>query len=664
MFIIASVSGKTKKESTLSDVQIEIRNIPDSHLKWLLQQLFRQRAKAIYIVIATTISIGLNMVRPILTGKLFSTLWNLYESRVKDNVFPEYSYLFNKMLVNPQVMTYAFLILGLGLLAFLVNISVGILNENVANRTERDIRQEFYESVQSKSMAFHDTAKVGELMSQATFDVRIINATISPGLRMLTQAIVSGIATFVILFTYDWRIACSVFVLLPIYIWALRDYAKKIQPLTEKVQKQFGKCNAVLQENVSGIRVVRAFTGERYETKKFEKEVEELKDDIIARGRRQALYFPPMILSASIAIAIGLSVLFIYNGSMTPEAAITINGVLIQLYDPTYMLSWVLFLTNMGLAGANRILGTMKEEEIIIEKPDAVSIENVKGKISYQNVSFSYQNLRNGKAKKEEEEKEGEAEEKAIKKVPVKQVRDTLSDISFEVNPGEIVAILGPTGCGKSTLTKLLARMYNPDKGEIFIDDLDIQDLTLDSLRKNIGVIEQDIFLFSTTLKDNIAYGTDREVSDEEIIEIAKAAQAHDFIMSFDDKYETLVGERGVSLSGGQKQRIAIARAFLANPKILILDDSSSAIDAETEEKIQTAMDNLLKNRTVFIITHRLSTIKRANKIIVMRKGKIVAQGTHDSLLRTSEDYRRVFGRHIELPPIKDQEVAEAAGGK
>jgi ATP-binding cassette subfamily B protein len=300
----------------------------------------------------------------------------------------------------------------------------------------------------------------------------------------------------------------------------------------------------------------------------------------------------------------------------------------------------------------------MKEEEIIIEKHDAKAIENVKGKISYRNVSFSYQNLRNGKSKDEDKE-EGEEE-----KAPPKQVRDTLSDISFDVNPGEIVAILGPTGCGKSTLTKLLARMYNPDKGEIFIDDIDIQDLTLDSLRKNIGVIEQDIFLFSTTLKDNIAYGTDREVTDEEIYEIAKAAQAHDFIMSFDDKYETLVGERGVSLSGGQKQRIAIARAFLADPKILILDDSSSAIDAETEEKIQKAMDNLLKNRTVFIITHRLSTIKRANKIIVMRKGRIVAQGTHESLLNTSEDYRRVFGRHLDLPPIKDQEVAEVAGGK
>jgi len=652
-----SVSGQTDQSNILSERQIEIRKIPDSHLKWLLQQLFRQKAKAIYIIIATTISIGLNMVRPILTGKLFSLLWAMYGNRIDFHIMPDYFNLFNLMRTNPLIWKYSLLILGLGLASFLVDISVGILNEYVANRTERDIRQEFYESVQSKSMAFHDTAKVGELMSQATFDVRIINATISPGLRILTQAIISAIVTFVILFAYDWRIAVSIFILVPVYIWALRNYTKKMHPLTEKVQKQFGICNAVLQENVSGIRVVRAFTGEKYETKKFAKEVEILKDDIIERGRRRALYFPPMILSASIAISIGLSIWFIYNGTMTPEAAITINGVLVQLYEPTYMLSWILFLTNMGLAGAKRILGTMKEEEIIIEKPNAVSIADVKGKIDYQNVSFSYHNLRmNNKSKDDNNNQSNET--------PKKKIRDTLSNITFKIEPGEIVAILGPTGCGKSTLTKLLARMYNPDKGKILVDDLDIQDLTLDSLRKNIGVIEQDIFLFSTTLRDNIAYGTDRDVSDEEIIEIAKAAQAHEFIMSFDEGYDTLVGERGVSLSGGQKQRIAIARAFLANPKILILDDSSSAIDAETEEKIQKAMDNLLKNRTVFIITHRLSTIKRANKIIVMRKGQIVSQGTHDSLLSSSDDYRRIFGRHVELPPIKKQEVVEGVGGK
>ena len=657
MFWIASVSGQKEQSDTLSERQIEIRKIPDSHLKWLLQQLFRQKAKAIYIIIATTISIGLNMVRPILTGKLFSLLWAMYSNRIDFHIMPDYFNLFNLMRTNPLIWKYSLLILGLGLASFLVDISVGILNEYVANRTERDIRQEFYESVQSKSMAFHDTAKVGELMSQATFDVRIINATISPGLRILTQAIVSAIVTFVILFAYDWRIAVSIFILVPVYIWALRNYTKKMHPLTEKVQKQFGICNAVLQENVSGIRVVRAFTGEKYETKKFAKEVEILKDDIIERGRRRALYFPPMILSASIAIAIGLSIWFIYNGTMTPEAAITINGVLVQLYEPTFMLSWILFLTNMGLAGAKRILGTMKEEEIIIEKPNAVSIADVKGKIDYQNVSFSYHNLRMNNRSKDDNNNQSD-------ETPKKKIRDTLSNITFKIEPGEIVAILGPTGCGKSTLTKLLARMYNPDKGKILVDDLDIQDLTLDSLRKNIGVIEQDIFLFSTTLRDNIAYGTDRDVSDEEIIEIAKAAQAHEFIMSFDEGYDTLVGERGVSLSGGQKQRIAIARAFLANPKILILDDSSSAIDAETEEKIQKAMDNLLKNRTVFIITHRLSTIKRANKIIVMRKGQIVSQGTHDSLLSSSDDYRRIFGRHVELPPIKKQEVVEGVGGK
>ncbi|MHA1121493.1 MAG: ABC transporter ATP-binding protein, partial [Candidatus Heimdallarchaeota archaeon] len=276
------------------------------------------------------------------------------------------------------------------------------------------------------------------------------------------------------------------------------------------------------------------------------------------------------------------------QGLMTGGEAIIIVGVLMQLYNPTYMISWVLFLTHMGIAGAKRITGTMKEEEIIVEKPEAFKLKDVKGVIEYKDVDFSYHKLRDKKVLSEKKESIEEVKPEII-------IRDTLEGISFKTQPGDIVAILGPTGCGKSTITKLLARMYDADSGEILIDGNNIQDLTLESLRKNIGVIEQDIFLFSTTIKENIKYGVDREVSDEEIVEYAKAAQAHEFIMTFQEGYETLVGERGVTLSGGQKQRIAIARAFLADPKILILDDSASAIDAQTEEKIQKAMDNLLE---------------------------------------------------------------------
>ncbi|HUU77462.1 MAG TPA: ABC transporter ATP-binding protein [candidate division Zixibacteria bacterium] len=621
-----------------------------------MQQLFRQKAKAIYIIVGTFLSIGLNMARPYLTGDFFDELWFLYTARVEQGITPNYWIFFSSVPVNMMIFKFAMIILGLGLISFIINISIGVLNENIAQRTERDIRDEFYASVQSKSMAFHDTAKVGELMSQATYDVRIINATISPGLRMITQAIVTASIAFGMIFYLNWRIGLVIIVVLPLYILAVRHYAKKVQPLTEKVQKQFGISNSLLQENISGIRVVRAFTAEKYETKRFQKEVDTLKDDIIARGRQQALYFPPLILSVSLSIALGLSVLFIQLGYMSVGDAITINGVLIQLYDPTYMLSWVMYLTNMGIAGAKRILGTMKEEEIIIEKPNAVELKDVLGRIEYKNVSFSYYKL-------QEKRKLRNGIDKLEVDKPSKEIRNTLENITLTAEPGDIVAILGPTGCGKSTLTKLLARMYDTDKGKILIDGINIRNVTLESLRRNIGVIEQDIFLFSTTIKENIAYGADHTVTDEEVIEYAKAAQAHEFIMSFKDGYDTLVGERGVTLSGGQKQRIAIARAFLANPRILILDDSASAIDADTEEQIQKAMDNLLQNRTVFIITHRLSTIKRANKIVVMRKGKIVSDGYHEELLKTSEDYRRVFGRHIDLPPIDQMSVSESAGG-
>ncbi|MEA2070404.1 MAG: ABC transporter ATP-binding protein, partial [Asgard group archaeon] len=400
--------------------------------------------------------------------------------------------------------------------------------------------------------------------------------------------------------------------------------------------------------------------------KKFKNEIDKLQHYIKERGTQRALYFPPLILTIGIAIALGLSAIFIYQGTLTVGQAITINGSLIQLYDPTYQISWVLYLSQMGLAGAKRIVSTMKEEEIIYEKPSAINLETIQGKVEFRDVDFSYYKLQQKRLARNLKRKdltEDELQEERERVEKLKEIRATLKDINFVAQPGKIIAILGPTGSGKSTLTKLIARMYDVDSGEILIDDVNINDITLQSLRENIGVIEQDIFLFSTTLKENIAYGASGDVTDEEIIEIAKAAQAHEFITSFKKGYDTLVGERGVTLSGGQKQRIAIARAFLTDPKILILDDSASAIDAKTEEKIQKAMDRLLTKRTVFIITHRLATIKRADKIIVLRKGKIVAKGTHDELLRTSLDYRRVFGRHLDLPPLETEGLASATGG-
>ncbi len=610
-----------------------------------MQQIFKQPFIAAVIIIGTILSIGLASLSPFLSGRLFDILYAIYKGEQ-----PALLYIFpSGFKIEYYIMIYLIAIFAVGILSFVINITVGVLNEYIAQMTEKRIREDFYASVQSKSMAFHDTTKVGELMSQATFDVRIINATVSPGLRMITQAIISALVAFGMIIYYNWRLILVVLAFLPFYLWAVISYARKLRPLTEKVQTQFGQCNALLQENVSGIRVVRAFTAEKSEIKRFRKEVDTLRDDIINRGVQQARYFPPLLLSLTITLSLGLSVIFVLNGTMSGGDAIAANGFLIQLYNPTYQISWVLYLTHMGLAGAKRIIKTMKEESIIIEKQNAVELTEVNGKIEYRNVSFSYQKLKNlidENTSTNDNNSNG------------KEIRDTLSDISFVVEPGDVVALLGPTGCGKSTVTKLLARMYDVNSGKILIDNHNIQDLTLESLRKNIGIIEQDIFLFSTSIKENIAYGVERKVSDEEIIEYAKAAQAHEFIESFDDKYETLVGERGVTLSGGQKQRIAIARTFLADPKILILDDSASAIDAQTEEKIQLAMDNLLKGRTVFIITHRLSTIKRANKIIVMRKGKITAIGTHDILLKTSEDYRRVFGRHLDLPPIIEEENA------
>jgi ATP-binding cassette subfamily B protein len=295
-----------KNENELSKLQLEIRKIPDSHFKWLLQQIFYKPGIAMLVMFGTIISIGLNMTRPILTGRLFDRLWFLYKGEFES---VQYVFiLFNRWQVDYQIILYIFLILIIGIIAFAINMCVGVLNEYVAQMTERRIRDKFYSSVQSKSMAFHDTAKVGELMSQATFDVRIINMTVSPGLRMITSAIITSIVAITMITYYDWRATMFVLGFMPFYIWTAIRYSRKISPRTEQVQKQFGICNSQLQENVSGIRVVRAFTGEKYEIEKFQKKVDKLRDDIIDRGEQQAKYFPPLLLTLTITLVLGFSV--------------------------------------------------------------------------------------------------------------------------------------------------------------------------------------------------------------------------------------------------------------------------------------------------------------------------------------------------------------------
>ncbi|MHA2059833.1 MAG: ABC transporter ATP-binding protein, partial [Candidatus Ranarchaeia archaeon] len=364
------------------------------------------------------------------------------------------------------------------------------------------------------------------------------------------------------------------------------------------------------------------------ERKKFTEVVTDFKNTWYVRQRAVARYYPTLALYAAIGVSLIAGIFLIDQGLLTVGEIVTFNGLIMSLLIPTFIISFAITMAQAGYAGAKRIHEMMFSEgaeESILEKSRKKEIpSDLQGKITFDDVTFAY---------------------------PDDPKHPVLRNISFEIIPGEVLALVGPTGSGKSTIAKLLLRLYNLDEspdnaGSISIDNINIEEFQIASLRKNIGNIDQDIFLFSKSIRDNIAFGN-KDASDDEIQEAANFAQAHEFILSFKEGYKTEIGERGATLSGGQRQRIAIARTFITNPKILILDDSTSAIDSQTEELIVNAIEKLLEDRTTIIITHRLSTIRKANKIVVLKKGQIVAMGNHQTLIQTSRDYQRIYGKTL-----------------
>jgi ATP-binding cassette subfamily B protein len=516
-------------------------------------------------------------------------------------------------------LTGAFLLLGL--IKVITDLSTSAGNAFVGQSLERDIREELFEAVAEKNMAFHTAASHGELLALATNDSRQISFMVSPGLRRITQALITGVGALAVIFLISPLLGVLVLLIFPLYYLALRGYNSKLADVSRKQQMSFRKVNAILQENIQGAPIVRAFSGEDHERKLFEDELENLRHYMRRRGRIAAFYIPMLILFGAIGFVFLVGAELVARGDITIGELIAVNGLLISMRLPTMILSFALTITQLGLAGSSRILNVINEEQVI--EDGSKLLEHPQGKIMFENVSFSY----DGK-------------------------RDVLRDINLIIKPGQTIALLGPTGCGKTTLTNLITRLYEPTSGSVKIDGTDIQELTLESLRSNIGVVEQEIFLFSTSIRENIIYGK-HDATKEEIEHAARLAQAHEFITSFKDGYETVVGERGMKLSGGQKQRIALARAFLSNPKILILDDATSAVDSETENTIAKAINRLLEGRTTFIITHRLAQIRSADLIVLMKNGRIAVTGQHESLIRESLDYRRIFAHHINLPDLQ-----------
>ncbi len=477
---------------------------------------------------------------------------------------------------------------------------------------ERDIRHELYTTLLGKSMTYHSLLPVGDVMARATNDVREINFMFSPGFNLVV-----GSANFIlmpIIFSYQYHPSLIIppLVYLILYILALWQYLHELEPITDAVRSAFGTLNSRLAEAVDGIETVKGMAEEASEVNLFASNAKRFMRREIHQGDVEARFLPLLLMGLAQVGGLFQSILLFQRGLLEVGDIAAYYGLMGLLGFPTFVSLFAYSQVSLGIAGSRRILELINRETELDQNQAGHHVD-IKGNIHFDNVSYAYPD-----------------------------VDTTLNEVDFSVQPGQTIAVVGQTGSGKTTLAKLINRTYDATSGAIRIDDVDVKDWNLESLRKQISIIEQDIFLFSNSVADNIAFGKPNATR-EEIEKAARSAQAHDFILSFTDGYETLLGERGVTLSGGQRQRLALARAFLTDPRILILDDSTSSIDSATEDEIQKAIFEAAKGRTTIIITHRLSQIRWADTILVLRKGEVIARGSHDELMASSKSYSQLF---------------------
>ena len=497
---------------------------------------------------------------------------------------------------------------GRGILQFARNFGF----EFAAQKVERNVRRELYSSLIGKSMTFHNLQPVGDTMARATNDVREVNFLFSPGLNMVIGSLTFLIFPLIAAPRYHVQLMIVPGVFIILYFILLRLYLRGLAPITEEVRESFGALNIRLAESLDGVETVKGSAQESGEINVFKNNVSRYKAAAVAQGKKEAQFLPLMLYGIALAAGLLHALLLFRAGLINIGAVVGYFGLLMMLDFPTFASLWAYSRISLGLAGAKRILELMNRENNLDQNAVGFS-GSMRGEVEFRDVTFRY----------------GDGE-------PV------LEHFSFKVKPGQTVAIVGQTGSGKTSLARLVNRTYDVSTGKVQVDGTDVRDWNLETLRQNISIIEQDIFLFSRSISENIAFGKPG-ATQEEIEAAAKAAQAHEFITTFADGYNTVIGERGVTLSGGQRQRLALARAFLTDPRILMLDDSTSAIDSATEDKIQQAIYAAARGRTTFIITHRLSQIRWADLILVVRGGRLSASGTHEELLQTSEAYRRIF---------------------
>jgi len=519
------------------------------------------------------------------------------------------------LLISATLLIVAFAVMR-GLFSFVQ----AFMAENVSQGIAFDMRNEIFARIQRLSFSYHDRNQTGQLMIRATDDVEKVRLFIAQGLVLAAQAFLLLIATLIILLMTNWQLTLVVLPILPLALVIFMVFGIISQPLFVQIQTRLSRLNTILQENMAGIKVVKAFAREQYERERFNRANVDLLAQQLKVARTFSFLFPIIFLIAQI----GQAALLYFSGQQILGGTLDIGGYqkvslyVAYVFFPLGQLGFIISLLAQASASADRIFEILDARSDVSNKPDAVELPPLQGRVEFRNVTFRY--FGSG--------------------APV------LQNVSFVAEPGQTVALLGGTGSGKTTIINLIPRFYDATEGQVLIDGYDVRDVTLDSLRSQIGIVLQETNLFSGTIRDNIAFGKP-DASDDEVIAAAKAAAAHDFIMSFPQGYATPVGERGSTLSGGQKQRIAIARALLLNPRLLILDDSTSSVDLQTEAAIQAALDHLMKGRTSFVIAQRITTVQRADQIIVLDQGKIAAIGKHADLMENSPLYAEIYNSQL-----------------
>ena len=591
---MTSQAFPTRREFSVAN---EYRYDRRGPMRWILSHALRYKGFVASFLVASTLTAALFSLIPTLTGRAFTEV-------LKPSPDPN------------QLLLIGLAILGAVLLRGVTDIVNAFSIETLAQRTERDAREELYISLLGKSQTFHNRQRVGDIMARASNDVRQLNPMLNPGVALITDSMLSIFIPLIFIGFIDVRLLVTPLIFLGFFVFLLRDYTRRLNPVAAEIRGRFGELNAGLNETISGVEVVKSTAQEAQEKRKFARNAALVRDFYIKEGQVQARYLPILFFGFALTAAFAHSLALLQQGAIDVGQLVAYMGLMGILRFPTFISIFTFSLVQLGIAGARRILEMIEEETELDENKDGHAAE-MQGDIRFVAVDFGFSTVR------------------------------VLQQISFHVQPGQTVAIVGQTGSGKTTLTKLVNRIYDVSGGHILIDSVDVRDWNMASLRSQVSTIEQDVFLFSRTIRENIAFGLGSRATEEAVIQAARDAQAHDFIMSFKDGYDTVIGERGVTLSGGQRQRLAIARALLTDPRILILDDSTSAIDSATEDKIQQAIHRVLEGRTTFLITHRLSMIRRADLIVMLDKGRVVDCGTHADLIERNSLYRRIFARYF-----------------